>query len=77
MMKNEDQFIGNFFLNLLLTVFMLFVNASLKMIIKVLTANEKHETYSNDRTSYLIKLIVIQYINTAIIPYVTVAVNGY
>ena len=55
-------------LSILTSLFVIFINALLAKIIRVLSAYEQHETYSKYNVSVAVKLTIATFINTAIIP---------
>jgi len=72
--NNPDQSVQNMLLSYvftaLMTVLVMVINMILAAVIKMLTVSEKHQTMTNYTFSLLIKNIIAQFLNTAIIFYI-------
>lgn len=58
-----------------MSIVMILFNWLMKPISEGLTKCEMHETYSNNRISFSLKLVVSWYINVCLIPYITYLSN--
>ena len=76
-LKRNENYAQNFMLDILGTFITLIVNYLLKPISAGLTKFEMHETYSKDRVSYSLKLVVSWYINVCLIPFITYLTNHF
>jgi hypothetical protein len=44
------------------------INILLKLVVRILTANERHETLTAKNLSVAVKLVIVRFLNTAIVP---------
>ncbi len=55
---------------------MLFINYVLQIVAEFLTVQEKHQTKSDEKSSLILKLVITQFLNNAIIYFIVSLLNN-